>query len=491
MASNNTKQSLKKNDLIKKHPQLREFKRKAKILYNQLQQEAHNENINLSYCQDLVAKQHGYKHWHEFHTLIKKEFTPDSTINFIYDNTLFKNNNDCYLGYSSEMKKYIWLSIESKKNIVIGATPTLQKRLTFSLLQQQIKANNHVVYFHNMDDGETLKKIQHAVLEAGREDDLYYISLDKYHPNSIETNYFLLDHFNIESSGAITELISRLVKYNEYQTKERTIYLLSSILMLGTYLRNTQNIKLDINQIRKYLLLENLLKELSNTHLPDYIHNSIKSYVTTLPGFNQKTMLPSEHSLDVHGSLQMQIMKSLGMLEYEYSYLFKNEEELKELNIECKELIGLGNPKIFIIQHSLLNENTEDRIEEQQTMIQFWLYTIAGTYSKLMPYEFETVFDKELKLTREKILKEKKNSILFLDINNEIFLNNSYAILHGFTQMKSWKVKTIIYGTHIIEICKKHAPIEITETPSLNIAYRTYALKLECKTDYINIKHDE
>src|SRR3546814_10316631 len=91
-------------------------------------------------------------------------------------------------------------------------------------------------------------------------------------------------------------------------------------------MRDQHLIDLNVSEIRDHLTLKRIIDLADQSKFPDMrpdIRKSIKSYLSSLPGFQEeKGYKQSQTTLDQHGYLEMQFTKILGSLVDVYGYIF-------------------------------------------------------------------------------------------------------------------------------------------------------------------------
>ncbi len=122
------------------------------------------------------------------------------------------------------------------------------------------------------------------------------------------------------TSSEILRLISVLIEdgfgNNMDMWKGRAISLVSTITMVLVYMRDKKELVLDVNQIREYLNLENILKLYKTREdFPPHIKATLKSYLVSLPGCQIGAPKQNDVTFEQHGYLQMQIVPILNKLE--------------------------------------------------------------------------------------------------------------------------------------------------------------------------------
>lgn len=215
----------------------------------------------------------------------------------------------------------------TKDWIVTHNTETLIS-LAFNTLVQ----GSGFIYVDGKGDNSLWAKIFSIARSVGREDDLLVLNYmtggrDVFGPQSSKLSN-TLNPFISGSAGGLTELLVGLMDEaggDNAMWKGRAISLVSGIMFALVWLRDHDGLLLDVDQIRKYLILEEIQNLAKRRDLPLTATESIKSYLVSLPGYNPNAPngKQSETANDQHGYLQMQFTKILGSLSDTYGYIFR------------------------------------------------------------------------------------------------------------------------------------------------------------------------
>lgn len=335
-------------DFINNNPRIKEFKKQAKILLRHLKES--KADITLRACHDLVAQQHGYKHWYEFHKEIKNLYEQKEKEVKQY---FFKTSPLGYFnyGYSGEIGLHYCLD---RANTVNHTLITGEKRdkVNLHLLKQAIYANDHVVYMDG--DGKDIDDIIKIAISAGRQKDLRVIS---FMGNLKDVKSDKMPNKLPGSSEALTEMFASLMDdYGEtiediYVWRGRAISLLSCVMRALVYMRDNEAFVLSFESIGKYLILDNIIN-LYQREFPAHIHNALRDYLLSLPDFQESSSKQNDTVLEQHGHLQMQFIKLLGSLSDSYGYLFSNNA-----NLNYSEFTGQEQNLIILFKYPSLDKS--------------------------------------------------------------------------------------------------------------------------------------
>jgi len=215
----------------------------------------------------------------------------------------------------------------TKDWLVTHNTETLIS-LAFNTLVQ----GSGFIYVDGKGDNSLWAKIFSIARSVGREDDVLVLNYmtggrDVFGPQKSKLSN-TLNPFISGSAGGLTELLVGLMDEaggDNAMWKGRAISLVSGIMMALVWLRDNEGLLLDVDQIRKHLILEEIQNLAKRRDLPLNISDAIKSYLVSLPGYNPNAPngKQSETANDQHGYLQMQFTKILGSLSDTYGYIFR------------------------------------------------------------------------------------------------------------------------------------------------------------------------
>jgi hypothetical protein len=366
--------SLKKSiiDLLDFNPTVKSFKRQAKVLHKKLKEDYTSNNrsdfINLRKCQDLVAQQHGYKHWHEFHTTIKKLYKEEKSF-FKYgsDAPQFESKKSpINIGYNQQLGLHGWIDqSQLLSHVLINGPQLFREKMEDTFLKDIISQGNHLVYMNGNGEHKTTEKIIQYAKIAGREQDVRVVSfMTPYKSNLVKETMKWYFPKNIPfGSGGFSELIISMmddVSLENKVWKGRAISLISSLLMALTYMRDNNEIILDFDTIREYLMLEKIMALSKRKDFPKHIFDSLNTYLKSLPDFQENSLTQPDGVLDQHGYLQMQFSQIFGMLSDSYGYLFNGGLTTNEAKENINELFGDKKNYIFIIDFPEFERSTDE-----------------------------------------------------------------------------------------------------------------------------------
>lgn len=138
-----------------------------------------------------------------------------------------------------------------------------------------------------------------------------------------------LNPFSTGSSDSLTQMVVSLMDDaggDGAMWKGRATAMLTGVMRALTWLRDEDQVDLNVGEIREFMQLRKII-DLGDTqkyaNLPQPIRKTIKSYLTSLPGFQEeKGYKQAQTTLDQHGYLEMQFTKILGSLADVYGHIF-------------------------------------------------------------------------------------------------------------------------------------------------------------------------
>lgn len=207
------------------------------------------------------------------------------------------------------------------------------------------------IYVDGKGDNSLFAKIYSLCRSVGREDDLLCINYmtggrDVFgaQENKLSNT---LNPFSRGSAAGLTELLVGLMDDAGGEGgmwKGRAITLISGIMFVLVYMRDNEGFLLDVDEIRNYMILENIQKLAERKEIPPALLKSIRAYLRSLPGYVEGADQQSDTVKDQHGYLQMQFTRILGSLSDTYGYIFRTnlgEVDLEDIVINRRILVVL------------------------------------------------------------------------------------------------------------------------------------------------------
>lgn len=141
-----------------------------------------------------------------------------------------------------------------------------------------------------------------------------------------------MNPFSHGASDTLTNMIVSLmddVGGDGAMWKGRATSMLTGLMRALIWLRDNNRIDLNVGEIRDHMNLKRIIDLADITKpqyadLPNHIRANIKSYLLSLPGFQEeKGYKQAQTTLDQHGYLEMQFTRILGSLADVYGHIFK------------------------------------------------------------------------------------------------------------------------------------------------------------------------
>ncbi len=245
----------------------------------------------------------------------------------------------------------------TKDYIVTHNTETL-----LSLAYNALVQGSGLIYVDGKGENVLYTKVFAMARTMGREDDVLCInymtgSRDVFGPQKTKLSN-TLNPFSSGGSGGLTELVVSLMDDGGGggdMWKGRAISLISAMMMALTYMRDQKDILLDVDIIREYLILDNIIKLYKQRKdFPNHIRAALKGYLVSLPGFQENAPKQNDTVAEQHGYLQMQFTKILGSLADQYGFIFKTN--LGE--VDFKDVVL--NRRILVVLLPALEKSTEE-----------------------------------------------------------------------------------------------------------------------------------
>lgn len=139
-----------------------------------------------------------------------------------------------------------------------------------------------------------------------------------------------MNPFSHGASDTLTNMIVSLmddVGGDGAMWKGRATAMLTGLMRALIWLRDNNRIDLNVGEIRDHMNLKRIIDLCDPSKYPDlpiHIRANIKSYLLSLPGFQEdKGYKQGQTTLDQHGYLEMQFTRILGSLADVYGHIFK------------------------------------------------------------------------------------------------------------------------------------------------------------------------
>lgn len=317
-----------------------------------------------------------------------------------------------FFGNERKTKKELWFNNSDMRThvLIFGSTGAGKTETLLSLAYNSLVQGSGLIYVDGKGENVLYTKVFSMARTMGREDDVLCInymtgSRDVFGPQEKKLSN-TLNPLSSGGSGGLTELLVSLMDDGGGggdMWKGRAISLISAIMMALVYMRDQKEILLDVEAVREYLILDNIIKMYKTRRdFPNHIRAAIRAYLVSLPGFQESAPKQNDTVMEQHGYLQMQFTKMLGSLSDQYGFIFKTN--LGE--VDFKDVVL--NRRILVVLLPALEKSTDELANLgkiivaclKQMMAQALGATVEGTYAEVVetkptnsPMPFMTVLD--------------------------------------------------------------------------------------------------
>jgi intracellular multiplication protein IcmO len=240
-----------------------------------------------------------------------------------------------YLGNELRTGKEVWLTNGDCRQhfLLLGTTGAGKTETLLGFASNAISWGSGFLFCDGKGDVALFAKVYALARRFGREDDLlvlnYMTGNTDIGLSYGEKRSNTLNPFATGSSDGLTQMVVGLMDDtggDGAMWKGRATAMFTGVMRALTWLRDQQLIDLNVSEIRDHLQLKRII-DLANPEqyeqMPVPIRKSIKSYLTSLPGYKESQGYnQSQTTLDQHGYLEMQFTKILGSLADVYGHIF-------------------------------------------------------------------------------------------------------------------------------------------------------------------------
>lgn len=249
-----------------------------------------------------------------------------------------------YLGNQENYKDEVWFTNSDARThiLYLGTTGSGKTEGLKSMASNALAWGSGFVYVDGKADTDLWSALSSLVRRFGRDDDLLVLNYmtgnsDRKAPSNT------MNPFSSGSASYLTNMLVSLMPDAEGDNamwKERAVSLISSLMPILTYRRDTLDIPMSVGTIRHNLSLSSIIKLSRDENLPEHLRAGLKGYLDTLPGYNDaafddegrdKPASPDQPMMDTttsktqHGYLSMQFTRSLQSLADDYGYIFDSQ----------------------------------------------------------------------------------------------------------------------------------------------------------------------
>lgn len=240
-----------------------------------------------------------------------------------------------FLGNELKTAKEVWLTNSDCRQhfLVLGTTGAGKTEALLGFAANAVAWGSGFLFCDGKGDVALFSKVYALCRRFGREDDLLVLNYMTGNQDigggggKLMSN--TLNPFATGSSDTLTQMVVGLMDDaggDGAMWKGRAAAMFTGVMRALTWLRDNNYIDLNVSEIRDHLQLKRII-DLADREkyqeMPPSIRKSIRSYMTSLPGFQEdKGYKQSQTTLDQHGYLEMQFTKILGSLADVYGHIF-------------------------------------------------------------------------------------------------------------------------------------------------------------------------
>lgn len=241
-----------------------------------------------------------------------------------------------HVGTELDSNKQIWLTNDECRQhfLVVGTTGSGKTEALLGFVANTLTWSSGFLFCDGKGDVSLFAKVYALARRFGREDDLLVLNMMTGNSDVGVGGGTLLSNtlnpFATGSSDNLTQLVVGLmddVGGDGAMWKGRATAMFTGVMRAMTWLRENGLVDLNVGAIRDHLNLRRIIDLCDAEAYPDMppdIRVSVRSYLTSLPGFQEeKKYKQAQTTLDQHGYLEMQFTKILGSLADVYGHIFK------------------------------------------------------------------------------------------------------------------------------------------------------------------------
>lgn len=245
------------------------------------------------------------------------------------------------IGNSNEDDRGVWFSNDDLRThmLVFGSTGSGKTRFLLGVLYQAMMIGSGAIYVDGKGDNTVWWLVFSFCRKIDRVDDLLVINYlaaeiegdqpkpgEKVRP-SLARKSNTSNPFAYGSSEQLRSLIVGLMRDGggDDMWKGRSSAMMGALLKGLTYLRDTGEINLDIEQIRDYMPLDRIVEFTNREDIKESAKASLKKYLLEIPGFTEDDAVMGNiqpKAYEQHGYLTMQMTEIMGDLSETYGHIF-------------------------------------------------------------------------------------------------------------------------------------------------------------------------
>lgn len=266
-----------------------------------------------------------------------------------YDKNGKKLDGFLFLGNDYESNNSeIWFSDDATRRhmLLFGTTGAGKTEALLSICYGTLLACSGFIYTDGKGTFELFFKIYVICRTLAQEDNLLMMSFltgseDLRFPTTFKISNTCNPFANANQDAATQLLVSLMAEGgSDPMWKERASTLMEAVMGVLTYRRDYFRILISVEKIADMLILRNMFNNYKASlnvaeddfnnpnYLPKDIQLALRTYLTSLPGFDEKKETIEEQPpviMEQHGYLFMQFSKLLGSLATMYGYIFNTQ----------------------------------------------------------------------------------------------------------------------------------------------------------------------
>lgn len=250
-------------------------------------------------------------------------------------NAPMKANGIFFMGNELRTGKEVWLTNSDCRQhfLVLGTTGAGKTEALLGFAANAIAWGSGFLFCDGKGDVALFAKVFALCARFNRLDDLLVLNYMTGNRDvgasggKLRSN--TLNPFATGSSDTMTQMVVGLMDDaggDGAMWKGRAAAMFTGVMRALTWLRDNHIVDLNVAEIRDHLNLRKIIDladQAKYKEMPQPIRKSIRSYLTSLPGYQEdKHYKQAQTTLDQHGYLEMQFTKILGSLADVYGHIF-------------------------------------------------------------------------------------------------------------------------------------------------------------------------
>ncbi|CAH7379353.1 putative enzyme [Vibrio chagasii] len=239
-----------------------------------------------------------------------------------------------FFGNEIGTNKEVWFSdSEARRHVLIfGTTGSGKSESLIGIVANSLAQNSAFCYVDGKADTGLFSKLFSLCRRFGREDDILVIN---YMVGTTRTDIRrekklsnTLNPFANATPDALSELITSLLPSGGSSDgiwKDRASVFMGALIKALCALRDEGHILLDVNIIRQYFTLEQIVALSKDTRIKESYREGLINYVSNLPGYQEGKSEQESTVYEQNGYVIMQFQPCFGMLADTYGHVMKTQ----------------------------------------------------------------------------------------------------------------------------------------------------------------------